>query len=99
MKPAIIVTPAAEFDIGEAVEWYGAISSVIALEFRFALDTTFGMIADNPGSYAMVSRGMRRALLHRFPHAIFYRPEATAIHVIAVLHTSRNPRVWHARNH
>ncbi len=99
MKPAIIVTPAAEFDIAEAVEWYEAISPDLPFAFRLALDGTFSMIADNPQSYAIVSRGMRRALLHRFPHGVFYRPETTAIHVVAVLHTSRNPRVWQARDH
>lgn len=99
MKPAIIVTPAAELDIAETVDWYGAISPALPLAFRLALDSAFSMIADNPQSYAIVSRGMRRALLRRFPHGVFYRPAETAIHVVAVLHTMRDPRVWQARNH
>jgi plasmid stabilization system protein ParE len=99
MKPSIVITAAAELDLAEAIEWYEAISPALPLAFRVALDTTLCLIADYPESYSIVSRDMRRALLRRFPHAIFYRPERTAIQVIGVLPTMRNPRVWQARNH
>lgn len=38
-----------------------------------------------------------RALVHRFPYAIFYRQAAEAIQVIAVTHQARDPRIWRRR--
>jgi plasmid stabilization system protein ParE len=99
MKPTIIITPAAELDIADAIDWYAAVSPDLPLAFRFALDTTLGLIADFPGSYMLVERGMRRALLRRFPHGVFYRHEASVIHILGVLPTALDPRVWQARNH
>lgn len=99
MKPPIIITPAAELDIADAIDWYEAIGSDLPLAFRFALDTALGLIADFPDSYALVARGMRRALLRRFPHGVFYRHEASVVHVVGVLPTTHDPRVWQARNH
>jgi plasmid stabilization system protein ParE len=99
MKSAVIITPAAELDIADAIEWYEAISPDLPPAFRLALDTALSLIADYPDSHASVARGMRRALLHRFSHAVFYRQEASVIHVLGVLHTTRDPRAWQARNH
>jgi plasmid stabilization system protein ParE len=99
MKPPIIITPAAELDIADAIDWYGAISPELPLVFRLVLDTTLGLVAEFPDSYALVARGLRRALLRRFPHGVFYRHEASVIQVVAVLPTTREPRVWQARSH
>ncbi len=99
MKPTIIITPAAELDIADAINWYEAISPALPPAFRLALDTVLNRIADYPTSYALVARGMRRALLRHFPHGVFYLHEASVIHVVGVLPTARDPRVWQARNH
>jgi len=97
MKPTIIITPAAELDIADSIDWYQAISPSLPPAFRFALDASLGLIADYPESCAPVARGIRRALLHRFPHGVFYRHEANVIHVIAVLPNMRDPTRWQSR--
>jgi hypothetical protein len=40
---------------------------------------------------------IRRALVKRFPHLVFYVVEATRVFVLAVLRTSRNPADWPKR--
>ena len=40
---------------------------------------------------------MRRALLQRFPYAVFYEVGAVDIVVYAVFHCARNPRAWKRR--
>ncbi len=99
MNLPIIITPAAEVDIAEARDWYNSISPALAPDFRSALDDALGRVADHPNAYALVARGLRRAFLHRFPHGVFYRSQGEALQVIAVLHPSRSPQVWQARNH
>jgi plasmid stabilization system protein ParE len=99
MKPTVILTPAAELDLADSVDWYAAVSPALPSAFRLALDTTFRQIAEYPESYPLVERGIRRALLRRFPHGVFYRLEAGVILVVGVLPTARNPRIWQARNH
>jgi hypothetical protein len=41
--------------------------------------------------------GVRRALLHAFPYAVYLKPTEQAVIIVAVLHLSRNPTVWHRR--
>lgn len=99
MTRTIIVTPAAEADIAEATNWYDAFGLPLSASFRQALDLILQHIADYPDAHTRVTRGLRRALVHGFPHGVFYRQTENAIEVIAVLHTSRHPRLWRARDH
>jgi len=39
----------------------------------------------------------RRRLVRRFPFAVNYLVEPQHIEVLAVFHTSRDPKVWHGR--
>ena len=97
VTPAIIVTPAAEQDIAAAISWYGSIHPALSLDFRLALEATFRRITHYPDSCEHTLRGMRRALLDRFPYGVFYRHYEQAIQIIAVLHTSRDPHLWQSR--
>ena len=40
---------------------------------------------------------LRRALLHTFPYAVYFRTSDEAVVVLAVLHLRRNPKVWRGR--
>jgi plasmid stabilization system protein ParE len=99
MRPALIIAPAAELDIVETIDWYDSTGPGLSSRFRSALDDTFQRIIDHPDAYAPLSRGLRRALLRRFSHGVYFRHHQQAIQVVAVLHTSRNPRIWQERSH
>jgi plasmid stabilization system protein ParE len=45
----------------------------------------------------LVDTTMRRALVRRFPYAIFYKIEAAEIVVYAIFHGARDPRAWRRR--
>lgn len=57
------------------------------------MDEVLARIAAFPGLYAVALRDVRRAKLRRFP----YRVLADRAEVLAVLHGSRDPRVWQGR--
>jgi plasmid stabilization system protein ParE len=98
MSRGLVLRPEAENDIATAAQWYEEQgSSKLSLDFRSALDQTFSSIKDNPELYARAYRSLRRALLRRFPYGVFYVLQPEGIVVLAVLHTSRNPKLWRTR--
>jgi toxin ParE1/3/4 len=99
LKTRIIITPAAELDLAESRDWYESIRSGLSRDFELAFDAAVSRIARHLLAYALADRGCRRALLQRFPHAVFYRQVPEAIQVVAVLHTSRSPLIWQSRSH
>ena len=44
-----------------------------------------------------VYKEYRRALVRRFPYAVFYEHMSDTITVFGVLHTSRRPQSWRQR--
>jgi plasmid stabilization system protein ParE len=47
--------------------------------------------------YVFVHETYRRALIRRFPFAIFYEYAEGAVTVYSVFHTSRDPEKWRQR--
>jgi hypothetical protein len=50
-----------------------------------------------PAAGPIVYRTLRRALVHRFPFAVYYTLTTDLIEVRGVLHTSRRPASWRGR--
>jgi plasmid stabilization system protein ParE len=67
------------------------------VEFLDELRATYNRIADGPFKYQELRAGIRRALLKRFPYAVYFAIEAEIIVVAAVLHASRDPAQWQRR--
>jgi plasmid stabilization system protein ParE len=84
-------------DVAEAFSWYQARRAGLGWEFVDALDVALGVLQGMPEAGPEVHRGLRRALLHRFPYALYYRLDASGIWVRGVLHMHRHPRRWQAR--
>jgi plasmid stabilization system protein ParE len=40
---------------------------------------------------------VRRAVVRRFPYAVFYKIEPQQVVVLAVFHSRRDPKSWQAR--
>lgn len=97
MSLRVVIRPAAEADLAEAINWYEANSLGLSFDLRLALLATLDQISRYPNSATQVSATVRRALLHRFPHAVYYRQCRDTIEVIAILHTHRSPRRWQQR--
>jgi plasmid stabilization system protein ParE len=93
----LLVRSAAEADIADAALWYEARASGLGADFLRALDVTLAEIQRMPERFPVVHGACRRALLRRFPYAVFFVPTAEAIQVIACLHASRDPRLWQER--
>ena len=96
MKP-VRLTPEAELDVDETHLWYHRQAPELAVDFLASVDSCIASIQRQPEAYVLVDPTMRRALLRRFPYAIFYEVGATEIVVYGVLHCARDPRAWQRR--
>ena len=97
MSLPVIVRPAAERDLLEAQRWYEAQRAGLGGEFRAEIDGVLRLINEWPLGFPEVHRGIRRAVLRRFPYLVYYRVEPKRALVIAALHSSRDPRLIRRR--
>lgn len=93
----VVVRPAAAADIDEAFLWYEGQRAGLGHEFLAAAQTLIDAVARYPLRYPMVRRDTRRALLRRFPYAVYFRTYDEVIVVVACMHGRRDPRRWQVR--
>lgn len=86
--------PRADLDIESVFQWYENEQQGLGLEFLDELRATYGRVIDGPLKYKELRSGIRRALVKRFPYAIYFAVEGDVIVVLTVLHASRDPAEW-----
>lgn len=97
MTRRFIVRPLAEADLEDAARWYEDERAGLSERFLSDVDRTIARIRERPFEFPAVSGDVRRALLHTFPYAVYFRTSDEAVVVMAVLHLRRNPKVWRGR--
>ena len=97
MTRGVIFRPQAEHEALEVRRWYEALRPGLGDEFGAEVDATVARIAEHPLAYARVRGETRRAVLTRFPHALYFRVTAEDIIVLAV-HGRQDPSRWHTRS-
>jgi plasmid stabilization system protein ParE len=97
MAAELVLAPEAEQDVGEAYDWYENRRHGLGEEFLSCVDACIQRICRVPELHAKVHEDYRRALVRRFPFAIFYEYTGGAVKVYCVFHTSRNPDKWRER--
>jgi plasmid stabilization system protein ParE len=98
MSLPVIFRSIARLELDEAVGWYERRKSGLGIELKEAVDLMLARIAETPGRFRPVRGEVRRALLRRFPYAIYFLPEPHAIVVLAVFHTKRDPKHLEGRS-
>ena len=97
MRPRFLVEPEAEAELNEAFDWYESRVAGLGSEFTRAVGAVFSWIDRSPEQFGRVHGEIRRALVRRFPYAIYYVLDSEQISVIACVHTRRHPRRWQSR--
>ena len=97
MARAFIVRPLAEADIDSAAQWYENERPGLAARFLTDLDRTFTRIEERPLQFPTIADGIRRALLHTFPYAVYFQLSSENVTVLAVLHLRRHRHTWLGR--
>jgi hypothetical protein len=66
--------------------------------FNDAVEFRLNVILQLPEAGSYVIPFVRRALIPRFPHCLYYAHDGNDLVFIACLHTSRAPDVWRLRS-
>jgi plasmid stabilization system protein ParE len=93
----LVVAPEAELDIAEAYVWYEQRRIGLGEEYLSSVDACMAGIRRRPEMCRPVHEGYRRALIRRFPYAVFYEYAENIVTIYAVFHISRDPEKWRQR--
>ncbi len=97
MAADVNVRPLAETDVREAAFWYERKREGLGAEFTLELDALYDRIGQSPRQFPEIGDGARRALLRRFPYAVYFVIGEESPVIIAVLHQHRRPEAWRER--
>lgn len=97
MPVKLIIAPETEQDIGEAYAWYEERRVGLGDEFLSCIEASLESIQRTPEISVIVYENYRRALVRRFPYAIFYEYENEMVIIYGVFHTARDPNKWRQR--
>ena len=89
--------PEALEEYDDAHDYFDARRPGLAQAFEDEVEKVFHRIVLFPRMHTEVYRGVRRAVVNRFPYCVYYREEADHVRVVSIFHTSRNPSVWKKR--
>lgn len=96
MTRAVVFRPQAEQEALDVRRWYEARRAGLGDEFGAEVDAVVGRIGENPLLFPRMRGETRRAVLTRFPYALYFRLTADSIVVLAV-HGRRDPSRWQRR--
>ncbi len=81
----------------ETRAWYAARQASLGQRFSEELGATAARIVERPIAFPRVRGEIRRAVLRRFPYAVYFRIDGTIIVVLAV-HGRQDPKRWQSRS-
>lgn len=87
----------AEKDFDNAFEYYNNESFKVADKFFQCINVSMEIIKKSPFSYEETFMSIRKFTVKKFPFVIYYQIVDTTIRIIAIFHTSRNPKIWTER--
>ena len=97
MSRQVVFRPQAEDEVIEVRQWYEARRPGLGKDFAAAVDQVIERILANPFTFPRGHAETRRAVLSRFPYAVYFRSLDEEIVVLAV-HGRRHPRRWQTRS-
>ena len=95
MNYKFFIKPQAAQEIEEATEYYENQKQGLGMDFLEDFEHISHLLVRNPMMYMRIFWHFRRALMSRFPYAIYYtvHEEAQEIEVIAVIHQNQDPDI------
>jgi plasmid stabilization system protein ParE len=97
MVAKLIFTPEAREDLDEAYGWYERQRMGLGEDFLSRVDACVQAIRRNPEMHSAVHLQYRRALVRRFPYAVFYEYLGDSVIIYGVFHSSRDSAKWRDR--
>lgn len=96
MSRTVVFRAQAEDEALDVRDWYEERRPGLGDEFAAALHALVQGIAENPPAFPSVLGKTRRAVLTRFPYAVYFRETDEEIVVLAI-HGRQDPKRWQGR--
>ena len=96
MSLPVRLSAGAQHDVEDTVAWYEG-QRLLGERFVAALDGLLNRVSENPQQFPVIETEVRRALVRRFPYAVYFVVSSDYIAVIAVLHVRRYSQEWQRR--
>ena len=90
-------SPAATREVAAAFSWYERAQVGLGYRFKATLREVFWLIEAYPEASPTVFLHYRQTRVHGFPFVVVYEAKEDVIKILAVFHTSRDPKVWRDR--
>jgi toxin ParE1/3/4 len=92
MDCKVIISPRAQTEISEALEYYRIHSNVAPFVFIQSLEKSYRILENNP-FFRKRYKNIRGLNIKKFPHTLFYQidEERKIVKVLSCFHSSRNP--------
>ena len=97
MSLPLVFHPEARPEVDEAHKWYERRTPGLGNDFLAAVEVVFERIVESPEIHSVLFRGVRRAMVRRFPYGVSYRIHDDRLEVVAIAHHRRDPNVWRSR--
>jgi len=84
-------------ELDAAIDYYEDCAPGLGLDFSVEVQAAIKRLLLFPAACPRLVDDVRRCLVNRFPYGILYRQEGEQIHIIAIMHLSRDPQYWRKR--
>jgi toxin ParE1/3/4 len=91
------ISDEAENDFDNSFDYYYNESSQIANAFFQRINTSLEIIRKSPLSFQVIHKDLRKFSVNQFPFVIYFQVVDFTIRILAIFHTSRNPKIWKER--
>jgi toxin ParE1/3/4 len=96
MKPVVLHCEA-NVELTAAAKHYACERIELGREFLRAFRSAKDALAQQPDRFSYLEKPVRRVRVPGFPYRVVYEEMEDHIHVLAIMHESREPGYWKAR--
>lgn len=93
----LVLRPEVSNDIRSAAFWYDERQVGLGRRFLAEVDHVFERVTENPAQFPRIEDHVRRALLRKYPYAVYFVFDRDQVTILAVLHCRRDPSGWRTR--
>jgi plasmid stabilization system protein ParE len=97
MDYKLTLLPLAKIDLEEIAAWYEVCQKSLGKRFLNAIKEEIKILRAKPLLYQIRYDGTRVALIETFPYLIHFEIDKKEIVIKAIIHTSRNTKIWKNR--
>lgn len=97
MNYKLTILPLAKIDLEEIASWYETIDKNLGKRFLKCIKEEIRILRVKPLLYQIRYDETRVALIQTFPYLIHFEIDKKEIVIKAIIHTSRNTKVWKNR--